>query len=141
VVVCSRHKNNKCQNVWGFQLQNFFLKFGKKTQKCQLTRLVVLRLKNGWFKCLAMITGADLPLQHAEPSQWLQDIFWHWILPSCGWIDFRLRFLPLVSLGLSHVWFLFHFNIKKIFNRSVWFLICALYSALHLQMQVIDRSK
>jgi len=29
----------------------------------------------------------------------------------------------LVSLGLSHIWFLFHFNRIKIFDLSVWFLI------------------
>jgi len=47
--------------------------------------------------------------------------------------------LLIVSLGLSHFWFLCHFNTKKIFNLSVWFLMYTLYFAFQLQMQEIDR--
>jgi len=49
MVVCSIHKNNKSQNVWGSQLQTFFLKYEKKIVKESIDRLVVRGLVGSMF--------------------------------------------------------------------------------------------
>jgi len=36
---------------------------------------------------------------NVEPSQWLQEIFGHWIFHLCVWIDFHLRFFTSSFVG------------------------------------------
>ena len=85
-----------------------------------------------------------LKYNNVEPSQWLHVVrrFFDtgYFSRAFGSI-FVFVFLPLVSLRLSHFWFLFHFNRKKILNLSVLFLVYALYCAFQLQRRKLIGQK
>jgi len=51
-----------------------------------------------------------LKYNNAEPFQWLQDIYWHWIFLLWFRIDFRPWFVSSSFIWSFKLWFLFHFN-------------------------------
>ena len=84
----------------------------------------------------------SLMYNNAEPFQWLQDIYWHWIFflrfridfrPIVCYLEFRWVFHTLIFVSFQHI--------TNFFILLLWFLIYALYSAFQLKTQEIDKSK